>query len=93
MTIETASFNKLSPKMIVYSFGSTLYCVNMLKIVTGSVALSVVPKIKHSSNDKSSPSSPKKLHTYTSTLSYDGQRPFHPPNTNEGKRRTRCQLR
>jgi len=43
MTIDTASFRMLSPKMILYNWGSTLYVLKMARIVTGSVALRVLP--------------------------------------------------
>ena len=59
MTMETASFNKLSPKMMVYSFGSTLYWLKMARMVTGSVADSVDPNVKHSIKESSSDSKPR----------------------------------
>jgi hypothetical protein len=68
MTMDTASFNKLSPKMMVYSFGSTLYWLKIAKIVTGSVAESVDPKIRHSSNPRLRSSRPRKDQMYTRTL-------------------------
>ena len=68
ITILTASFSKLSPKIMVYSLGSTLYWLNMASIVTGSVADSVEPKIKHSSNVISNDSMPKKEYMYTRIL-------------------------
>ncbi len=69
MTILTASLSKLSPKMIVYSFGSTLYCLNMAKIVTGSVADKVAPNVRHSSRvSPSRDSISSKDQMYTSTL-------------------------
>lgn len=49
ITILTASFKILSPKITVYSFGSTLCWLKIAKIVTGSVADRVEPKIRHSS--------------------------------------------
>lgn len=58
MTMETASLRMLSPKMIVYSFGSTLYVLKMARMVTGSVAESVEPKMRHSSNVNRNPSRP-----------------------------------
>lgn len=64
----TASFSKLSPKIMVYSLGSTLYWLKMANIVTGSVADSVEPKIKHSSNVISNDSMPKKEYMYTRIL-------------------------
>ena len=42
-TIAIASFRIDSPKMTVYSFGSTLYALKMARMVTGSVAESVAP--------------------------------------------------
>jgi hypothetical protein len=66
--MDTASFSKLSPKMMVYSFGSTLYWLKIAKIVTGSVAESVDPKIRHSSNPKLRSSRPRKDQMYTRTL-------------------------
>ena len=60
MTILTASLSKLSPKMMVYSFGSTLYWLKMARMVTGSVADSVEPKARHSMSDRSRDSSPRK---------------------------------
>jgi hypothetical protein len=59
MTILTASLSKLSPKMILYNFGSTLYWLNIARTVTGSVADSVDPKIKHSNKVRSNDSRPK----------------------------------
>lgn len=50
MTMETASLRRDSPKMMLYSSGSTLYVLKMARIVTGSVALSVEPKMRHSSS-------------------------------------------
>lgn len=68
ITILTASFNKLSPKMTVYNFGSTLYWLNMARMVTGSVADRVDPKIRHSRRVISILSRPRKEYIYTSTL-------------------------
>jgi len=68
MTILTASFSKLSPKMIVYSFGSTLYWLNMARTVTGSVADNVDPKMKHSRRLRWMFSSPRMEYTYTNKL-------------------------
>jgi len=59
MTILTASFKMLSPKMMLYSLGSTLYWLNMAKIVTGSVADRVEPKIRHSRRVNLRPSNPR----------------------------------
>ena len=42
-TMAMASFNIDSPKMTVYSFGSTLYTLKIANMVTGSVADSVAP--------------------------------------------------
>jgi uncharacterized protein YcgI (DUF1989 family) len=41
--MATASFRMDSPKMSVYSFGSTLYVSKMARMVTGSVADRVAP--------------------------------------------------
>ena len=60
MTILTASFNKLSPKMTVYSLGSTLYWLKIARMVTGSVAERVEPKMRHSINVRSRCSRPRK---------------------------------
>jgi len=68
MTIETASFKILSPKMTEYNFGSTLYVLKMARIVTGSVAESVDPKMRHSSKVNFSPSRPRNDQMYTRTL-------------------------
>jgi hypothetical protein len=68
MTIETASFKILSPKMMVYSLGSTLYVLKMARIVTGSVAESVDPKMRHSKSVNRNPSRPNSDQTYTRTL-------------------------
>jgi len=62
ITIDTASFSKLSPNIMLYNFGSTLYCVKMDRIVTGSVALRVEPKMRQSSIVNLRPSSPRKDH-------------------------------
>jgi hypothetical protein len=59
ITILTALFNKLSPKIMVYSFGSTLYWLKIVRMVTGSVADRVEPKIRHSINGNLSVSSPR----------------------------------
>ena len=42
-TIATASFRMDSPKIRVYSFGSTLYVSKIARMVTGSVAERVAP--------------------------------------------------
>lgn len=68
MTILTASFNKLSPKMTLYNLGSTLYCWKIARIVTGSVADSVDPNMRHSSSVRSSDSKPRNEYIYTKTL-------------------------
>src|SRR5271154_3480182 len=52
MTIATASLSKLSPKMIVNSFGSTLYVLNIAITVTGSVAERVAPSCRAVGSDK-----------------------------------------
>jgi hypothetical protein len=54
--MDTASFRMLSPKMIEYNFGSTLALLKMARIVTGSVADRVDPKIRHSRSENLSPS-------------------------------------
>lgn len=59
ITILTASFNRLSPKIIVYSLGSTLYWLKIARMVTGSVAERVEPKIRHSINGNLSVSRPR----------------------------------
>jgi hypothetical protein len=43
MTMAMASLRIDSPKMMVYSFGSTLYELKIARIVTGSVAERVAP--------------------------------------------------
>lgn len=48
ITILTASFSRDSPKITVYSLGSTLYWLKIARIVTGSVADRVDPKMRHS---------------------------------------------
>ena len=68
MTILTASFSKLSPKMMVYSFGSTLYWLKMARMVTGSVADSVDPNVKHSIKESPRDSNPSVDHMNTITL-------------------------
>jgi hypothetical protein len=60
MTILTASLSKLSPNIMVYNLGSTLYCLKMARIVTGSVADRVDPKVKQSIRVKFIDSRPKK---------------------------------
>lgn len=55
-TMAMASFKIDSPNMTVYSLGSTLYVLNMAKIVTGSVAESVAPTDKASTKVMLSPS-------------------------------------
>ena len=47
-TMAMASLRIDSPKMTVYSFGSTLYALKMARMVTGSVAESVAPTEKAS---------------------------------------------
>lgn len=59
MTIDTASFKILSPKMTEYNFGSTLYWLKIARIVTGSVADKVDPNMRHSSRLNLSPSNPR----------------------------------
>ena len=60
MTILTASFSRLSPKMMLYNFGSTLYWLKMARMVTGSVADNVDPNARHSHKPRSRDSSPKR---------------------------------
>lgn len=78
MTILTASFNKLSPKMTVYSLGSTLYWLKMARMVTGSVADRVEPKVKLSTSDRSIPSMPRNEYMWTRTLHATVSEPFRP---------------
>ena len=69
MTIATASLSRLSPKMIVNSFGSTLYVLNMAITVTGSVADKVAPSWSATGRGKAeSDSSPIFVHSQTRTL-------------------------
>lgn len=56
-TMAMASLRMLSPKMMVYSLGSTLYVLKIARIVTGSVADSVAPTDMASTKDTSNPSS------------------------------------
>ena len=63
-TIAIASFKMLSPKMTVYSFGSTLYVLKIARIVTGSVAERVAPTDMASTKLMSSPSSGMRVHRY-----------------------------
>lgn len=56
-TIAMASLRIDSPKITVYSFGSTLYKLKIAKIVTGSVAESVAPTEIASTNEIFNPSS------------------------------------
>jgi len=48
MTMATASLRIDSPKMTLYSFGSTWSALKMARIVTGSVADRVEPNRRHS---------------------------------------------
>jgi hypothetical protein len=57
MTMATASLRMDSPKMMVYSFGSTLNVLKMAKMVTGSVADRVAPTEIASTHVTSRPSS------------------------------------
>lgn len=68
MTIDTASLRILSPKMTLYSCGSTLYVLKMARMVTGSVALSVLPKMKHSSRESEMDSRCRRDHSHTRIL-------------------------
>jgi hypothetical protein len=58
MTIATASFKILSPKITLYNLGSTCRALKIARIVTGSVADNVEPNNRHSMIVKESPSSP-----------------------------------
>ena len=58
MTMETASFRMLSPKMTEYNLGSTLSWLKIARIVTGSVADKTDPKIIESRKLNCSDSSP-----------------------------------
>ena len=60
MTIDTASFKRLSPKMTLYNFGSTFSWLKIARMVTGSVAESVDPKMRHSRRVKERDSKPRK---------------------------------
>ena len=62
MTIAIASLRIDSPKMTVYSFGSTLYVLKIARIVTGSVADSVAPTDIASTNDIRNPSKGIRVH-------------------------------
>lgn len=53
---------------MVYSLGSTLYVLKIARMVTGSVADSVDPKMRHSRRVNRSPSRPNSDQTYTRTL-------------------------
>ena len=66
-TIAIASFSMDSPKMTVYSFGSTLYTLNIAIMVTGSVADSVAPTEIASTKLMASPSSGILVHNHSIT--------------------------
>jgi len=68
-TIAIASFRIDSPKMIVYSFGSTLYVLKIARIVTGSVALSVAPTLIASTKLMFRPSIGMRVYRYNITPS------------------------
>ena len=68
ITILTASFKRDSPKMTVYSLGSTLYWLKIANMVTGSVADRVDPKVRHSIKLKFNDSSPNCDQMNTITL-------------------------
>jgi hypothetical protein len=69
MTIATASLSKLSPKMTVNSFGSTLYVLNIAITVTGSVADRVAPSCRAVGSDKADKDSrPIFVHNQTKSL-------------------------
>jgi hypothetical protein len=63
-TMAIASLRIDSPKMIVYSFGSTLYRLKMANIVTGSVAESVAPTEMASTQVMVSPSKGILVHSH-----------------------------
>jgi hypothetical protein len=58
MTMATASFRMDSPKMTLYSLGSTLRALKMARMVTGSVADRVELNCRHSMMDSERPSRP-----------------------------------
>jgi len=58
--METASLSSDSPKMMEKSLGSTLYELKIEMMVTGSVAESVDPKMRHSRRVNLRPSRPVK---------------------------------
>ena len=64
MTMAIASFKIDSPKITVYSFGSTLYVLNMARIVTGSVADNVAPTDIASTKDILKPSRGIRVHSH-----------------------------
>lgn len=63
-TMAIASLRMDSPKITVYSFGSTLYKLKMAKMVTGSVAESVAPTEIASTKEMFSASSGIRVHRY-----------------------------
>lgn len=66
-TIAIASLSIDSPNMTVYSFGSTLYALNMASIVTGSVAERVAPIENASTKEMSKPSRGIRVQRYSNT--------------------------
>jgi hypothetical protein len=74
MTIATASLSKLSPKMIVNNFGSTLYVLNIAITVTGSVAERVAPSWRAIGRDNADrDSSPIFVQSQTRSLNVNYQ--------------------
>jgi hypothetical protein len=63
-TMAMASLRMDSPKMTVYSFGSTLYRLKMARMVTGSVADSVAPTEIASTQVMVSPSNGIRVHNH-----------------------------
>lgn len=68
MTMETASFRILSPKMTEYNLGSTLSWLKIARIVTGSVADKTDPKIIESKKLSCNDSNPVSDSKYTRIL-------------------------
>jgi hypothetical protein len=66
-TIAMASLRIDSPNMTVYSLGSTLYRLNMARMVTGSVADSVAPTENASTKVMLRPSSGTLVHNQSIT--------------------------
>jgi len=66
--MATASFSSDSPEMIENSCGSTWSWLKIAKIVTGSVADKMDPKIMLSKNEMLMPSGFKNAYRYVQTL-------------------------